>query len=470
MNDSFWDEWTQEPIETNAPEGVNQGVHPTKEKGEIGDENENDQHQTTPTEPIMQHPDLNSWKAVLYEHGQLEISHVIADNRHDAALIASLPLDSYVATLNTLRNNPEWWQTNDPLGLSATEIEEETHTVAEALIQWVHKQYGLPNGNGNGHKGAIMLGTQEQASVANTLYLNRPEVIERLGYAESIALMIGGKHHGKTTNIRTLALTVCRGLQIWERKTTQGPVLYMASDDEIASTRSELLAMGWRKDDPLRLGQINPYSNANIETVLTEIATEAKGIRAIMIVLDMLFDFAGIKNEQSYAETRHAIGLIQKLATDTKAFVICTHHTPKYLLDVHQAENAALGSQGIAARFSPIILSRKWANNLYTVESTTVRDPRGEPLKPIKVRRDNNGWIETVGEFKEWMKWEMYVDRIMAVFEGGDPSEGHSVYSIAEKLELNRVRVQNVLHQLCTATPPRLKREKHGYSYWYYLF
>lgn len=317
----------------------------------------------------------------------------------------------------------------------------------------------------NGDGGPVMLMNQQESVELNRQYLSRPEIIERLGYGESIMLVIGGKHHGKTTNIRTLALSVCRGLPIWGRKTTKGPVLYMASDDELASTRNELLEMGWAANDALILGRIAPDSVVDLDRTLQEIGDAAIKMGAVMIVLDMLFDFTDIKDELSYAATRGAIGKIQALALRTGCLVVCSHHTPKYLTDVHNASNAALGSQGIAARFSPIVLTRKWADNLYTVESTTTRDPRGEAIVPTKIARNAKGWIEAIGEFKESMKWEIYAKRVLDLFE--DFGRGLSVQSVAEKLGIDRARAQITLKEL--ADRGKLSREKMGHRYLYFL-
>jgi hypothetical protein len=50
------------------------------------------------------------------------------------------------------------------------------------------------------------------AVVANEAYLARPEIVERLLYGQSSSLVVGGKHHGKTTLVRSLALCVSRGI------------------------------------------------------------------------------------------------------------------------------------------------------------------------------------------------------------------------------------------------------------------
>ena len=309
----------------------------------------------------------------------------------------------------------------------------------------------------------IVIEVQVESMELNSEYLSRAEIIEGLGYSQSIMLIIGGKHSGKTTNLRTLALSVARGLPIWGRQTSQGRVFYCASDDEVVSTRNELLQMGWSMDDPLNLVRMTPDSDGT--KVLTTIADEAIKSGVKLIIVDMLFDWVGIKDEMSYAGTREAINQLQHLADRTGALVVASHHTPKYLNESHNAGNAALGSQGISARFSPIVLVRKWADKLYVVDSTPTRDPRGKEIKPLKIVRNEQGWIETAGEFKEWMKWEIYAQRILDVFE--NDKQGLSVYSIAEKVGIDRTRVQHSIKEM--VDKGMLKREKQGRQYRYYL-
>lgn len=323
----------------------------------------------------------------------------------------------------------------------------------------------LVNGNGHVERAlSIIIETDEAADRINAEYLARPEVIERLGYSQSIALIIGAKHHGKSTVTRSLALSVPRGLPVWGRRTSAGPVVYAASDDEVAATRAQLLEMGWRKGkDALYFVHINPTSDATAEQILEDIGNIAVQNKAAMIVLDMLFDFVGIKDELSYSETRTRIGQVQKLADITKCFVLGTHHTPKYLTEAHEAANAALGSQGVSARFSPIILVRKYADKLFTIESTPTRDPRGEALKATRLNRDDNGWISLGREFKEIDKWEIYAQRVLDVFE---EHKGLSVSDVVQRLNIDRARAQNTLKQL--ETNGQLSREKLGHRYLYY--
>jgi hypothetical protein len=250
-------------------------------------------------------------------------------------------------------------------------------------------------------------------------------------------------------------LSVARGLPWFGRETTQGHVLYAASGDELQSTRSALLSMGWNRRDPLDLIRENPDRVAtDPDEVLNEICERAKSYGSVLIILDMLFDFAGIKDEMSYAQTRRATAAIQRLGDQSGAHVAATHHSPKYMLDVASAGTAALGSQGIAARFSPIVLTRHFGETLlYTIESTKTRDPRGLALTQTCVTLNQEGWAVSGGPFKPFMRWVMYSDRVMELFEGGEPGVTRTVNSVAKDLDLGRVPVQNTLYQLSVPDP-----------------
>lgn len=331
-----------------------------------------------------------------------------------------------------------------PGALQPAEMERELGLAAEAALEVWKEQQSTPVENLTDEiwEGRLV------ADAANQLYLQRVPIIDRLCYSESTSLLVGPKHGGKTTNVRTVALSVARGEPIWDRVTTKGHVIYAASADEVASTRMQLLQMGWNDDDPLLLVHESPQANPKPGTMLDAIAKKALECRTVLIILDMLFDFAPIRDEMSYAGTRLAIQAVQHLADITKAHVMATHHSPKYMLDTATAATAALGSQGIAARFSPIILARKWADELFSIESTMTRDPRGAEIPQSVIEIDERGWSVTRGLFKEGMKWKMYAKRIREHMEAGEPGTNYTVGRLAQELDIDRARVQNTLYNL----------------------
>jgi hypothetical protein len=68
----------------------------------------------------------------------------------------------------------------------------------------------------------------------------------------------------------------------------------------------ELLRMGWNKNDPLELVHCSPGIYPDPEKILAALGTAALRVNSTLIILDMLFDFAKIRDEMSYAGTREA--------------------------------------------------------------------------------------------------------------------------------------------------------------------
>jgi hypothetical protein len=131
------------------------------------------------------------------------------------------------------------------------------------------------------------------------------------------------------------------------------------------------------------------------------------------------------------------------------------------------AETAALGSQGIAARFSPIILSRHWGGDLYTIESTPPRDPRGKGLEAVCISLDENGMSRAGEKFADSMRWRVMAPKVLDFISSVDPGQHHTVSALSEGMEINRPMMQTILFNLCREG--KLHREKKGRSYKYFL-
>lgn len=347
-----------------------------------------------------------------------------------------------------------------PATLNQSELAEDLELVA--LAGW---EAFRPGESDQANDLSIVAEDFEAAVEANRIYLQRPEIASKWLYGESISLIVGPKHGGKTTCARTLALSVAAGTDFFGRQTKQGHVIYAASEDEVASTRMELLRMGWVGDTALTLVRLGEQSNDNLK-VLEAIRRKCLEKQSILVVLDMLFDFTKVTDELSYAGTREATKWVMWLAKETGAHIVATHHSPKHLPDAATAAVAALGSQGLAARFSPITLVRNWGEGLYTIESTKPRDPRGDELAVQVVNRDERGWAMSGGPFKQWMKWKLYAPRILDLMEGGEPGREWSVDAIAKQFEIDRTSAQNSLYNLWKDGKIERQKKGKGYRYW----
>ena len=275
---------------------------------------------------------------------------------------------------------------------------------------------------GSGIRDAIPWEGFDAAIVANEEYLKRLPVIDKLCYSHAVSMITGGKHAGKSTLARWMAVCVAKGWEFLKRETRQGPVFYIASEDETMAARQELIRLGWKQGDELRFLSAQNIRSDRPEIFLGDLTAEIKRVGAKLVILDMLFDFVHIDDEMSYAGTREAVGRIQEVASASGAHIVAIHHAPKNA-NIGDAAVAALGSQGLAARVSPIILVRRFGPGVHSVSSTSVRDPRGEPLLDSRLVKNEDGSVELGGAFKNYMLAEVYMGRVKEMLEDDPGSE-----------------------------------------------
>lgn len=272
------------------------------------------------------------------------------------------------------------------------------------------------------------------AVAANEEYLKREPVVDKLQYRKAVSMVVGGKHHGKSTLVRYEAICVVKGWQFLGRAVTQGPVFYVASEDETMTARQELIRLGWTAADQLFFFSASNMTS-EIGNFLQMLTQEIQQHKPVLVVIDMLFDFITVSDEMGYAETRRAVGEIQKVASAGDTHIVTTHHAPKYA-QIDDASVAALGSQGLAARVSPIILVRKHGPGVHSVVSTSVRDPRGEAIPNSRLIRNEDGTVELGGMWKDWMQAEVYAPQALEIM-GAEEGAEMTASDLAEQLDVS---------------------------------
>jgi hypothetical protein len=274
----------------------------------------------------------------------------------------------------------------------------------------------------------------EAATVANEAYLERQAVIDRLCYSTAVSMITGGKHSGKSTLARWMAICVYKGIPFLGREVLQGPVMYIASEDEEMAARSELVRLGWLPGDGLRFFGKSHIRSDDFD-FLGMLTKDINRHQVVLVILDMLFDFVRVDDEMSYAGTRRAVGQIQDVASATGAHICVLHHAPKNA-NIGDATVAALGSQGLAARVSPIVLVRRFGEGVHSISSTSVRDPRGEALAESRLVRHEDGSVQLGGAFKNYMLAEVYAERVYELL-ADEPGSEMTAGDIAENLDLS---------------------------------
>ena len=287
----------------------------------------------------------------------------------------------------------------------------------------------------------------DDALLANAEYLERTAVIDKLCYSSAVSMITGGKHAGKSTLARWMAICVSKGYDFLRRSVNQGPVLYIASTDETMAARQELIRLGWSRDDHLRFLSASKLQIDDQQEFLIRLTAEITRMRAVLTIVDMLFDFIPIDDEMSYAGTRKAVGLIQKVASGSGSHIVAIHHAPKNA-NIGDAAVAALGSQGLAARVSPIILVRRFGPGVHSVSSTDVRDPRGQSIPDSRLVRNEDGSVELGGAFKNYMLAEVYSERVKELLEA-DPGTEMTAPEVSEALTITYEVARACLSSMC---------------------
>lgn len=375
-------------------------------------------------------PELTGPKPLSFGSWQLEVGiairlllGAIPEKMREA--IATGPVEKSIDQLSTqiliAISNHSGQVGRVPEELSQTDVEEEVRRLAEHAVTRFREAYlpttveepGLPT------VGELPVETFDEAVAANERYLERKPVIEGLCYSAAASMITGGKHSGKSTLARWQAICVAKGIEFLGRQVQQGPVIYLASEDEEMVARSELMRLGWTKDDPLYfVGKSQIPDDLDEEAVLQLLAGLIHKRGAVLCIVDMLFDFIPVRDELGYAETRKAVGMIQDVASRTSTHLTVLHHAPKHMPLSADAAVAALGSQGLAARVSPMILTGRHGPGVHSIVSTSVRDPRGKPIKHTRLLLLDDGSMAMGGGFKAYMLAEVYSERVMELIEG----------------------------------------------------
>lgn len=386
------------------------------------------------------------------------VGRTLADDPefHKPHLTAELAFDALADMfMPIIKGDAEGWVA--PAHLSATERAE----LVEQVIQNRTIAFYL------GRAGQMVPWETHGAAIkANEEYLKRTAVVEKLCYSSAVSMITGGKHAGKSTLARWMAICVAKGFTFLGRAVTQGPVLYLASEDETMAARQELLRLGWGPDDPLRFLSSQNLPDDNPEAFLKRLPAEIARAEAVLVVLDMVFDFVRVSDEMSYAGTREALGKVQDVASESGAHVVAIHHAPKHAANMG-ADVAALGSQGIAARVSPIILVRRFGPGVHSISSTGVRDPRGQMIEENRLLLQEDGSVTLGGSFKMRMLAEVYVPKILE-FLKEEPGSEFTPGDVAEALDFSYQAARSGLAALFNqGTIDRTGDGKRGKPYRY---
>lgn len=152
---------------------------------------------------------------------------------------------------------------------------------------------------------------------------------------------------GKSTFAFALSMKVSRGLDFWGRPTMQGPVVYLALEEEEGHVQEKLKAHGMT-NEPFYVH----FGMAPHEKIFKKVANLIAQYKPVMLIVDPLQKLLRFRSMSNYAEVTKALEPFNALARERNCHILFVHHSPKSGDDV-------LGSTAITGGVDTIIILKK---------------------------------------------------------------------------------------------------------------
>jgi len=206
---------------------------------------------------------------------------------------------------------------------------------------------------------------------------------------------------GKSTLARNLAYAVATGTPFLRREVSQGAVIYLALEEKRDEVKKHFRDMGASGDEPILI-----YADTAPLDALAKVRVEVEAHAPKVIIIDTLFKFQRVKDQNSYAEVTAALEPLLSLARKSGAHVLLTHHMGKG--DRNDAEGI-LGSQAIFANADTAMMLVR--SEKYRTVRTTQR--YGDDLPETVLTFDTAARRIELGESRERIDTHWLSDEIV---------------------------------------------------------
>jgi hypothetical protein len=191
---------------------------------------------------------------------------------------------------------------------------------------------------------------EESTSVFN--FKTVSELIEEAGDIEwmvkdllttgGFSIIVGPPKAGKSTLVRQLIKSVCRGTSFLGRNVQEGKILYLTFEEQPSVLKAQFDKIGIKNDDPIVIHTGAVFDDRALED-LKEAILE---YQPSLVVLDTLFDICQVESVNSYKEVKHALAQIRNIGRETGAHILGVHHINKSEGPT-DSFNKIMGSQAI---------------------------------------------------------------------------------------------------------------------------
>lgn len=247
----------------------------------------------------------------------------------------------------------------------------------------------------------------------NWFEIAEPEVqwlVEGLFTSDGHAAIIGKPKAGKSLFLRNLIVAVVKGDRKFLDRTVDlppgtGRVLYCHFDRKDRPWRvvKELKQLGLTREDAARL-ILRTAADMNASTFeerLHWLREEVTALKPHLVVIDLLWQFAVVKNSNDFNAVLDAINTLQDELQESgyQGALLVTIHSRKAVSNT-DAYDDMLGSTAQRASFNTLVmLTKRRAEDIYTVSSDqTDRDDTLGEIEERAISRKRDGTLE-LGRF-----------------------------------------------------------------------
>lgn len=222
------------------------------------------------------------------------------------------------------------------------------------------------------------LETISMTELFDTEFLQKRPIIEGLLY-EGLYMFVGAPKTGKSFAMEQIAYFVSSGIDIWERKVTQGTVLYLALEDDYARLQGRFYRMFDVETTPnLHLAVDSEMISKGLETQLKEFISEHTD--TVLIIIDTFQKAREISGESfSYAKDYEVVSSLKKFADDNHTCIVLVHHTRKQ--EGTDAFDSISGTNGLfGAADGAFVLHKDKRTNADAILEVSGRDIQDQRL------------------------------------------------------------------------------------------
>lgn len=262
------------------------------------------------------------------------------------------------------------------------------------------------------------------------------------------SLIVAPPKTGKSTLIRNLALAVSRGERFLGMNTLQGPVLYLALEEQKHEVLEHFEEMGADGTEPLHIhAKELPQSPVdNLELAIGE-------FKPVLVIIDTLMRFTRIKDINDYSQTVNALSPLTDMARTMGFHIAFTHHAKKDQSGHHG--EGILGSTGVFGAVDTVMEFRVGKDSQRSFKT---------------IQRYGDDFPDTIVRLTEAKRLEIVGDRVEAntrvtehEFETQLKARGWTAEkTLLELVQGRKNEKQRILRAMYNAIPPKVDRRGSG--------